>query len=793
MLLPLYPAQASMYQFRLFHIAKPRQRFLVFVALPAICLAGALVLFGLWSLWITAEKSDAVTRDRQVREVRLAIGATLDELAQSQAGVAIWDPAFAEVSKRKPDLDWLDQNVGTWLNYVFNHEVDIIVDGQDRPLYAMKHGVRVNPEIFLRVQKGVAFLIAEARGQSSDQANPHERLPNQEIHPQSTVRTSPFAVHATDLVDIEGKVAAASVMRMMPDSYGAGATTGTEPLLISIRYLNTSLMQNLQRERGIVGARVTKSPAIDSSAVYSVALSSWDGKPIGYFTWLPEMPGKGILRSVLLQGGVALLALLGLLAALTASVGRLMSKDAKSIQRLEEARSELQATEAQALYLANHDALTGLPNRASFSRFVDEAIGAAGLDTLLGVMLIDLDRFKQVNDTLGHLAGDQLLQAVAARLVNCVGDCDVVARLGGDEFAICLADRRVSDDFSDAANAILSELRKPFEILGSSVHVGGSIGMAISPFQGSERTELLRKADIAMYKAKEAGRNDYRFFTAKMDESIAGRRVIEDELRAALRSGGELFVEYQPKLDATGRRILGLEALVRWKHPTRGNLAPDAFIPVAEECGLINAVGGWVLAEACRVARQWPKLSMAVNISPMQFRTPDVAHSIQSIVLEAGVKPEQIELEVTESILVEDDIAVKTALEGLRASGFRIALDDFGTGYSSLSYLKKFKVDRIKIDKSFIRRLGHDPEANAIVQAVIALGHAMALSVTAEGVETEEQECLLQIAGCNELQGFLFSKALPEKDLHAFFVEKHMAFDGTGPAPKVRRQVRFGA
>jgi EAL domain-containing protein (putative c-di-GMP-specific phosphodiesterase class I) len=256
--------------------------------------------------------------------------------------------------------------------------------------------------------------------------------------------------------------------------------------------------------------------------------------------------------------------------------------------------------------------------------------------------------------------------------------------------------------------------------------------------------------------------------------------------------GGELFVEYQPKLDATGRRISGLEALVRWQHPTRGKLAPDAFIPVAEECGLIDAVARWVLAEACRVARQWPELSMAVNISPVQFRTPDLAHSIRSIVLEAGVKPEQIELEVTESILLEDDDAVKAALVDLRASGFRIALDDFGTGYSSLSYLKKFKVDRIKIDKSFVKRLGHDPEAIAIVQAVIALGHAMALSVTAEGVETEEQECLLQVAGCNELQGFLFSKALTEEDLHSFFLEKRTPVDDTELASKARRQVRLG-
>lgn len=764
----------------------------MFVALPAICLAGALVLFGLWSLWITAERSDAATRDRQIREVRLAIGATLDELAQSQAGVAIWDPAFAEVSKRKPDLNWLDQNVGTWLNYVFNHELDIIVDGKDRPVYAMENGVRASLLTSLRIRNGVTSLMKEARGQSSEPPNPHDRLPNRKLHPKSTVRTSPVAVHATDLVIINGKVAAASVMRMMPDSRYPDARPGTAPLLISVRYLNTGLMHDLQEERGIVGARVTESPATAASTEYSIGLSSSNGQPIGYFTWRPEMPGKAILGSVLLRGGFALLSLLILLAALVVGVGRLMSRDAKSIQRLEEARLEQQATEAQALYLANHDPLTALPNRAAFSKFVDEAIGEAGSNKLLGVMLIDLDRFKQVNDTLGHLAGDQLIQAVALRLANCIRERDVVARLGGDEFGICMTDRPACDELGQAANTILGELRKPFEIMGSLVHVGGSIGIAVSPTQGSDRTELLRKADIAMYRAKEEGRNDYRFFIPEMDESIASRRIIENDLRTALRSGDELFVEYQPKLNAAGKGILGLEALVRWQHPTRGKLTPDAFIWVAEECGLIDAVGGWVLAEACRVARRWPDLSMAVNISPVQFRTADFARSIREIVLDAGVKPERIELEVTESILVEDDAVVEAALRDLRAYGFRIALDDFGTGYSSLSYLKKFKVDRIKIDKSFVKRLGHDPEAIAIVQAVIALGHAMALSVTAEGVETREQECMLQVAGCNELQGFLFSKALVEKDLHAFLLEKHAPFDSTELTPKTKRQVRFG-
>jgi len=745
-------------------IGGPKRRFLAFVALPAILFAGAMVAFGVWSLWVTAQRSDDATRDRQVREVRLAIGATLDELAQSQAGVAIWDPAIAELRKPRPDFDWFDQNVGTWLNYVFNHELDIIVDAESKPIYVMADGVRAGPEAFARIEIAVKPLIDAVRGRNATPANPHERLPDRKLHPNSTVRTSPAAVHATDLIEVGGKAALASVMRMIPDSYMSRARPGTEPLLISVRYLNTGLMRHLQRERGIVGARVTPGPAGAGSREYSVQLASFRGHPIGYFTWQPEMPGEAILRSVLLQGGAALLALLGLLTALVAGVGRLMSRDAKSIRRLEEARLELQAKETQAQYLANHDTLTALPNRACFSKFVDEAIGGAG-GRPLGVMLIDLDRFKHVNDTLGHLAGDRLIEAVAARLVDSVGAGNIVARLGGDEFAICVTDCQGAEALAKAAEAALRELRRPFDILGSAIHIGGSIGIAMYPAQGTDRVELLRKADIAMYRAKEGGRDGYRFFNPEMDESVANRRLIEEDLREALRSGQGLFVAYQPQLAASGEQILGLEALVRWQHPTRGLLAPDAFIPVAEECGLINQLGNWVLREACRVAQQWPDLSMAVNISPVQFRTPGLAETVKSILSEAGVQPRRVELEVTESILVEDDEQVRAALQELRAVGIRIALDDFGTGYSSLSYLKKFKVDRIKIDKSFVKRLGRDPEAIAIVQAVIALGHAMALSVTAEGVETEEQGCLLQVAGCNELQGFLYSGALLESEL----------------------------
>ncbi|SFK28318.1 diguanylate cyclase (GGDEF) domain-containing protein [Sphingomonas sp. NFR04] len=506
------------------------------------------------------------------------------------------------------------------------------------------------------------------------------------------------------------------------------------------------------------------TPALPKTGMYSVPLRSSRGVLLGHLSWRPDMPGRDILRSVAKRGGAAAAALITLLAALVLVVGRLMFRDARSIDTLEAARVELQAKEARAQYLANHDVLTSLPNRAAFNRFVDGAAGNIAQQAL-GVLLIDLDKFKHVNDTLGHLAGDQLIQSVAGRLSARLPTGGLLARLGGDEFAVCLTEDLEADSLRALAETCLAELRKPFPILGSEVQIGGSIGIAVGTPRTSNLTELLRKADIAMYSVKGSGRDGYRFFTAEMDESLANRRELEEDLRKALSVQQQLFVAYQPKMDASGAIVVGLEALVRWDHPAKGLLTPDLFIPIAEEAGLIHALGSWVLAEACRVAKMWPGLKMAVNVSPVQFKAEGFAATIRSIVQTCDVDPRSIELEVTEGILIDDTEEVRDALHDLRDAGFRIALDDFGTGYSSLSYLKQFKVDRIKIDKSFVKRLGRDQEAIAIVQAVIALGHAMSLSVTAEGVETMEQGSLLRTIGCNELQGYLFSEALREEEL----------------------------
>ena len=742
-------------------------RFIVAVAMPVLLLALGLTIFAFSALHSAAQQADQVSTAKQAQEVGVAVNGALDELAQSQSGVAIWDPAVSELRKSKPDWNWVDNNIGTWLNYVFAHDADFILGPDNRPVYAMVNGQRATPTRFFQIAAAATPLIEAARGRSRRPPNPHERLPGFPANPRSTARTSPRAIHATDLVSIGGRPAAMSVMRMIPDTPNVKATPGREPLLVSVRYLDTSFTRNLAKTQALSGAHATQGPALRSGE-QSFELLSSRGKRVGYIVWQADRPGRAVWRAMAPSAGLALAGLLTALLALIVSVAKLMRRDARSLEQLEAAHLELKAKEAQAHHLAYHDTLTGLPNRAFFSSVGDQVVAASQGEDPWAILLVDLDRFKQVNDTLGHLGGDMLIQQVTQRLKTLAGPADVVARLGGDEFAILLGDRASDAEFASVADAILTALRQPFEILGTTVFIGASIGIACYPSCSSDRSELMRMADIAMYRAKAEGRDGFRFFTEDMDESVKFRREIERDLREAIALNRDLHVHYQPQMDPSGGQVIGFEALLRWEHPQRGWLSPQVFVPIAEETGLIRELGLWVLKEACNVARAWPNLSIAVNLSPVQFRMRDFVNEVTTIAREAGVRPEQIELEVTESILLDDDEVVRAALRNLRKAGFRIALDDFGTGYSSLSYLSKFEVDKIKIDRSFTSRLGETGDAAAIIQAVVRLGHAMGLSVSAEGVETIEQKAFLEIAGCNELQGFLFSPAVSQDAVETF-------------------------
>ncbi|WP_298281462.1 bifunctional diguanylate cyclase/phosphodiesterase [Acidocella sp.] len=413
----------------------------------------------------------------------------------------------------------------------------------------------------------------------------------------------------------------------------------------------------------------------------------------------------------------------------------------------------------QIAFLARHDSLTKLPNRVLFSELLHEACTHAG-QRGIALLCLDLDNFKLINDTLGHATGDAVLVAVAERLKGAMRQGDIAARLGGGEFAVILYTSDIEEALSIAAR-IIERISRPYRFDGQLAHIGMSIGLTMAPKDGKAPGTLMKNADLALYRAKAEGRGVARLYDPAMDQRLQGRRQMQAGLRHAL-GAGEFYLEYQPIIDLSSRRITGAEALIRWRSPERGLVNPAEFIPIAEETGLINDIGDWVLCEACKTAATWPApLSVAVNLSPLQFRDPALIDTIKAALRDSGLPPERLEIEIVESVMLESTTHTEYALWQLHGLGVRIALDDFGTGYSSLSYLRRFPFDKIKIDRSFIRDLGYEKDDSSIILAIIGLAERMNMVVTAEGVENEEQLVLLSAYGCTQGQGYFFHRPLP--------------------------------
>ena len=413
--------------------------------------------------------------------------------------------------------------------------------------------------------------------------------------------------------------------------------------------------------------------------------------------------------------------------------------------------------EAQVAFLARHDALTGLPNRILFRERLNAALAEADGGRGVAVLSLDLDRFKQINDRLGHPIGDALLRGVAERLSKCVREMDTVARLGGDEFAIIQAGVAEPGAATLLAQRVIDALRTPFLLEGQKVLTNTSIGLTLAPRDGVQVTKLLKNADLALYQAKDDGRGLFRFFTPEMDAALAARRALEHDLQRAVQAE-EFELHYQPQHDLATGEVTGFEALVRWNHPTRRLIQPAEFIPVAEDTGLITRLGRWTLGRACRDAARWPAgRRVAVNLSPAQFRDPALHASVTEALAASGLPPERLELEITESILLQNDDETLGVLRQFRDMGIQIAMDDFGSGYSSLAYLRRFPFTRVKIDRCFVHDLAVRPEAEPIVRAITQLARSLGMATTAEGVETQEQLAALRQTGCDEVQGFLFS------------------------------------
>jgi diguanylate cyclase (GGDEF)-like protein len=421
--------------------------------------------------------------------------------------------------------------------------------------------------------------------------------------------------------------------------------------------------------------------------------------------------------------------------------------------------TERRRTEDRIIHLAHYDALTDLPNRALFHEQLKLELARVAPGEQLAVLYIDIDEFKSVNDSLGHLIGDELLKSVAVSLRRFAGDTDFVARLGGDEFAIVQTAVKTRADVTDLVMRVFDAIREPYECLGHHVTTDASIGIALAPQHGVDLDQILKNADLAMYAAKAAGRRTWRFFEPDMDARVKARRVLEMDLRQAIVDGA-FEVYYQPCVSLGDDKITGCEALLRWQHPERGMISPAEFIPIAEETGLINQLGEWVLTAACAEAATWPDdIKLAVNVSPVQFRSGTLALKIVAALAASGLAAGRLELEITEAVLIRDDEAALEILHQLRAIGVRIALDDFGTGYSSLSYLQRFPFDKIKIDRCFVADIAEPNGSSSIVQAVVNIAAARHMTTTAEGVETRQQMELLRSLGCAEMQGYLFSPA----------------------------------
>jgi diguanylate cyclase (GGDEF)-like protein len=563
-----------------------------------------------------------------------------------------------------------------------------------------------------------------------------------------------------------GRSLAATVLLAEPDSPWLQPVSGTGEIIQLVRQTRFSIDSENPYGKGVCGqAFRTRKPCVNEDI-----LNSEQGRP-----WLESSRQAGVVASCavpLTKGGQSIGVLLFFITkswAIDKEIITLLARMAENVSfALDnfERTEEKKRADERVLYLATHDGLTDLPNRVMFGQLFEQSIRLARRNgRKCAVLFIDLDRFKLINDSLGHAAGDMLLVEVANRLRGCVRESDVVARLGGDEFVVILGESSDRDEIAAVARKILTALLPPVLLAGHECRTTGSIGIAIYPDDGSDSQTLTKNADIAMYLAKEEGKNDFRFFTAEIRSQSIEQLILETHLRHALELG-QFELHYQPKLEVVSGQINGVEALLRWTHPELGNLPPMQFIPLAEETGLIIPIGRWVLKTACAQNMAWqedglPAISMAVNLSPRQFLDDNLLTDIDEALASTGMPAHLLQLEITESMVMQNVERAIKLLDEIQSRGVRLAIDDFGTGYSSMSLMKQFPIDTIKIDRSFVRDLENSTQDRAIAKAIINMGKALGLTVVAEGVETTEQDAFLRGHACDELQGYLFSKPVP--------------------------------
>ncbi|MBX5228515.1 EAL domain-containing protein [Rhizobium sp. NLR9b] len=751
-------------------------RILFLIAVSGLGAIGLVVLSALWA----GTESDAAALDRQRQLVNARLREQVDQVAHviGQFGNGYLSGVYpaSRAAGVSSSLDTvLTAAAGSAISHTamsaFGYDQAFVVDDKAQ-LIMLTDGETEKRYRWMRPL--FLPLLKDARLTANHGTASSERTSSSlESRAANTARSN----HAlANLMRLEGRPTIVGVVAV--NEAAEGQPQPMRQFLIVVRFLDGAALDELSRQQGLNGARFARTADADENEVAFQIDATANGEPIGFIVWRPDLPGSRVIGRLMPALSIAALVIAVLFSVL--------------LVRLRSSLGELKRSELHARQLALHDVLTGLPNRALFAmRFEACLADTRNSAERSAVALLDLDRFKAVNDTFGHAAGDELIRMAAERIHALLRPDDTLARLGGDEFALLLRNIRDDQLLPSICEAIVAELGKPFPLLrGEAVaRVGGSIGVTVVPDAGRNADDLMRYADVALYEAKVGGRGQWRVYSPSMDGGRNARDVLKNELRdvlaksAALSAGapqpgpignrpdfGSLEVYYQTVHRAEGGySASGAEALVRWRHNQRGLLTPASFIPAAEEGGLIDALGVWVLREACRAACKWPgDTFVAVNVSPSQLRRPNFAEEVFAVLEETGLPPSRLELELTESSLIEDSSDVYSVLKSLRGRGVQISLDDFGTGFSCLSHLVRFDIDRIKIDRSFVSQLGAKANGAAIIGAIVTLSRNLGISTTAEGVETEYQRDFLAALGCTDLQGYFFSKPVPLRELDCF-------------------------
>jgi diguanylate cyclase (GGDEF)-like protein len=708
----------------------------VIVAVAIVCIVVAVLS--------SAQRADVVAVDHERQMFSRALTNYGERVLREAESVASSDGAIQHI-RQSFDYDWVNQRVGTWLEAYFDHDYVFVFDRSDRMVYSLVDHRPADAKWLAAARPGLAPVIDFMRGR--DQSPPGAIRLNQ-------VNPAEHGAHRQTAVirRLMGRPAVIAAVVVGPSDSIPASIDGVAPILVSVKFIDDGVLSRIAGQLRLNNLRkLDQDPVPVGDLAFD--LNDSDGKVIGRFAWTPKQPGAEIVHNVVPFIAVALIGF----ALLAAFVLRYMRRTAAAIA----------AGESRLRHLAMHDPLCGLPNRIYFGERLEAVIEEVRAGTApAAVFYIDLDHFKDVNDTLGHHVGDELIRNVTLRLSHTLRGGDLVARLGGDEFAVISSIAGDSEQMMALAQRIIGAICAPYIINGQNIIIGASLGIAMVDNKCGTATDIMRYADMALYRAKNEGRNRACIYDAAMDADLSSRKLLEADLREAIENG-RLQLVYQPVVNKSGEKVVGVEALCRWTHPTRGEIPPSEFIAIAEHSGLIIDLGNWVLRRACLDGRAWPDLTIAVNVSSLQFRRIDFVEVVEKILRETRFNPTRLELELTESVLLGNVDTAEAAMVRLKALGVRLALDDFGTGYSSLLYLRRFPFDKLKIDRSFVRSIETASDAAAIVHAIVSLGRGLGMQVTAEGVETADQQLFLRAAGVHSMQGFRFGRPVTVAEISA--------------------------